>query len=130
MIQRLSLPLCIALSLMGAGCVMYKEPPPARSVEYGTFSCDGSYQFVALFADDGSQVALTMDRGRTRMLYRNASGLYSDGTYSLQGSLTTPVTVFEEGVPIMRNCAPVTTQKQYYRKDEKFRAFDIHRDLD
>jgi len=126
----LSLSVCAALSLLSASCVMYKEPPPPRSVEYGAFSCDGSYQFVARFEEEGSRVAVMMDRGRTRLLERNASGIYSDGTYALEGSEKTPITIFQNGIPVMTNCAPVTTQKQYYRKDEKFRPFDVTRDLD
>ena len=110
-------------------CVMYKEPPPARSVEYGSFSCDGSVQFVAQFQPEGTSVAFMQD-GRTRVLERNASGVYSDGTYSLTGDEKTPITVSMNGVPILRNCVPVTTQEQYYRKDEKFRMFDYKRDLE
>jgi len=123
----------IALSSLAAlsvtSCVMYSEPPPARSVEYGTFSCDGSEQFVAQFQDEGTKVALMMDK-RTRVLERDVSGVYSDSTYSLTGSETTPITVFKDGIPFLRNCVPVTTQKQYYRKDDKFRVLDIHRDLE
>lgn len=126
----LTLMMSASLGVMATSCVMYKEPPPPRSIEYGTFSCDGSYQFVAQFEEEANRVAVTFDRGRTRMLYKNPSGLYVDGTYALQGSETTPITIYEDGIPIMRNCVPVTTQKQYYRKEEKFRVFDVNRDLE
>ena len=121
----LTLTSCTLLS----SCVMYKEPPPARSVEYGTFSCDGSFQFVAQFEQEGTRVAFTKD-GRTRMLERDVSGVYKDGTYALTGDGKTPITIYEDGIPILRNCVPVTEQEQYYRKDERFRLFDYKRDLE
>lgn len=112
-----------------SSCVMYKEPPPARSIEYGTFSCDGSEQFVAQFEDNGERVAYMQDN-RTRMLIRNADGIFTDGTYSMSGSEKTPITVYQNGVAILRNCAPVTTQPQYYQKKSRFRYFDPHRDFE
>ncbi len=123
-----------ALILIGSlgfltSCVMYKEPPPALSVEYGSYSCDASRQFVAEFEKEGSRVAVMMD-GRTRTFVRDTSGVYHDGTMTLTGSETHPITIYESGVPILQNCVPVTTQKQYYRKDEKFRVFDVKRDLE
>lgn len=120
----LTLTSCTLLS----SCVMYKEPPPARSIEYGTYSCDASMQFVAQFQDEGNKVAFMQDN-RTRILERDANGVYRDGTISLTGSEKTPITVSEDGVEVLRNCRPVTTQEQYYRKKEQFRWFDIHRDL-
>ena len=112
-----------------SSCVMYKEPPPARSVEYGTYSCDGSMQFVAQFEKEGTKVAFVKD-GRTRIMERDASGVYRDGTYSLTGGEQNPITVYGYDVPILANCRPVTEQKEYYRKDEKFRLFDVTRDLE
>ncbi len=112
-----------------SGCVMYKEPPPALSVEYGSYSCNASRQFVAEFENEGERVAVMMD-GRTRTFIRDASGVYHDASMKLTGSETHPITIYENGVPILENCVPVTTQKQYYRKDEKFRPFDVHRDLE
>ena len=108
---------------------MYKEPPPARSIEYGTYSCDGSEQFVAQFEDNGDRVAYLRD-DRTRVLYRNTDGVYTNGTYSLSGSEKTPITVYENGVAILRNCVPLTTQPQYYQKKSLFRRFDPHRDFE
>ncbi|PZP56166.1 MAG: hypothetical protein DI586_04585 [Micavibrio aeruginosavorus] len=112
-----------------SSCVMYKEPPPALSVEYGSYSCDGSRQFVAEFEKEGTRVAVMLD-GRTRTFVRDTSGVYHDGSMTLTGSETHPITIYEGGMPIFANCVPVTTQKQYYRKDEKFRLFDYKRDLE
>lgn len=121
--------LSIAAALLLSSCVMYQEPPPALSVEYGTYSCNGSEQFVAQFQEEGTKVAFMQDR-RTRILERDASGIYRDGTYSLTGSEKTPITVYVNEIPVLENCVPVTTQKQYYRKDNKYRAFDIYRDVE
>lgn len=125
----MSLTGCTLACTLLSSCVIYKEPPPARSVEYGSYSCDGSRQFVAQFQEEGTKVAF-MQEGRTRLLERDASGVYKDGTYSLTGDEKNPITVYMNGVPVLENCVPVTTQKQYYRKDEKFRGFDYKRDLE
>lgn len=127
--MRSGLKLSIFSLCLLSSCVMYKEPPPARSIEYGTYSCDGSEQFVAQFEDNGERVAYMRDN-RTRMLMRNADGTFTDGTFSLSGSEKTPITVYQNGVPILRNCVTLTTQPQYYQKKSLFRYFDPHRDFE
>ena len=85
-------------------------------------------QFVAQFQEDGNTVAFMKDN-RTRILIRNSDGVFTDGTYSLSGSPETPITIYENGVPVLNNCAPVTHQEQYYRKYTQFRFFNPTRDL-
>jgi hypothetical protein len=120
--------LLISLLCLSA-CVRYQEPPPALSVEYGTYSCNGSRQFVAEFQHEAGTVAF-VENNRTRMLAVDANGTYTDGTYSLTGAENMPITVYEDGVPVYENCRPVTTQRQYYRKDDRFRPPSLYRDLD
>lgn len=84
---------------------------------------------MAQFQADGNKVAF-MQGSRTRMLERKEDGTYTDGTYSLSGSEKTPITVYQNGTEILRNCVPLTTQPQYYQKHEKFRMLDPSRDFE
>lgn len=123
---KASLVLLSALTGLSA-CVGSPEPPPARSIEYGTYSCDGSRQFIANFVNQDTEVAL-VDDGRTYMLVRDESGTYRSNTFTLSGNRQGPITVTRDGTPIYTNCAPLTTQEQYYRKKTNFRPFDPRRD--
>lgn len=122
-------PALLSLTVLAlSACVLHKEPPPARSIEYGTYSCDGSRQFVADFQPDDSVVSIFYDK-RSYLLERNASGVFYNGTFALSGRKEGPITVTRDGIAILENCAPVTTQPQYYEKKYKFRNFDPRRDL-
>lgn len=122
-------PVLLSLTVLAlSACVMHKEPPPARSIEYGTYSCDGSRQFVADFQPDDSVVSILYNK-RSYLLERDASGVFYGSAFALSGPKEGPVTVTRDGIAILTNCAPVTTQPQYYQKKYQFRNFDASRDL-
>lgn len=122
-------PVFLSLTVLAlSACVMHKEPPPARSIEYGTYSCDGSRQYVADYQPDDSSVSVLYDK-RSYLLINDQSGTFRDGTFTLTGPKQGPVTITRDGIAILTNCAPVTTQPQYYEKKYKFRKIDLERDL-